>query len=47
MDSDTVIVFDMDGTLTESKMDMTQEMSELLTELLKNYRALIALCCDN
>lgn len=32
-----VIVFDLDGTLAESKSPMTLEMAELLEELLKKY----------
>jgi len=30
-----LIVFDLDGTLTESKADMDEEMANLLKELLK------------
>jgi len=41
MDSDTVIAFDLDGTLTESKMDMSSDMSDLLRKLLKLYRVAI------
>ena len=41
MDSDTVIVFDLDGTLTESKCDIDNVMVDLLRELLKRHRVAI------
>ena len=36
-----LIVFDLDGTLTESKTDMDSEMAELLGELLKNKKVAV------
>ena len=36
-----MVVFDLDGTLAESKQPMDSEMSELLCELLKQYRVAI------
>ena len=41
MDSDIIIVFDLDGTLTESKCDIDNEMVDLLKELLKIHRVAI------
>ena len=36
-----VIVFDLDGTLVESKTDLDMEMAGLLTELLKNKKVAV------
>jgi len=41
VDSDTVVAFDLDGTLTDSKCDLDGEMAELLTQLTSMYRVAI------
>lgn len=41
MDSDTVVAFDLDGTLTESKMELDDEMISLITQLSDLYRIAI------
>lgn len=41
MDSDTVIAFDLDGTLTKSKCEIDDEMASLVTNLSKMYRLAI------
>lgn len=37
-----VIAFDLDGTLTESKSDLTPEMAELVRALLHKYEVIVA-----